>query len=93
MTGQALFDLTHGWPGLMVAYGSVQAPMWAALARGRASLGRWLASPAVGAAVTLGLGAGSGAGGWGRGAFGPHRGGRLAVPAGVVLGDGEAELF
>ena len=58
MTGQALFELTHGWPGLMVAYGSVQAPMWAALARGRATLGRWLASPVVGAAVTLGLGAG-----------------------------------
>jgi hypothetical protein len=58
VTGQALFELTHGWPGILVAYGSVQAPMWAALVRGRATLGRWLASPAVGAAVTLGLGAG-----------------------------------
>ncbi len=58
MPGQGLFELTHGWPGLMVAYGFVQAPMWAALARGRASLGRWLASPVVAAAVTFGLGAG-----------------------------------
>ncbi len=58
MSGQLLFELTHGWPGLTLAYGSVQAPMWAGLARGRAALGRWLASPVLGAAVTAGLGVG-----------------------------------
>ncbi|MHB1871087.1 MAG: type IV secretion system DNA-binding domain-containing protein [Steroidobacteraceae bacterium] len=58
MPGDVLFEMTHGWPGLMVAYGSVQAPMCAALARGRATLGRWLASPALAAGVTAGLGAG-----------------------------------
>ena len=56
MPGDVLLEMTHGWPGLMVAYGSVQAPMCAALARGRATLGRWLASPLLAAGVTAGLG-------------------------------------
>ena len=56
MGGQFVFDLTHGLPGLWMAYGSVQAPMWAALARGRASLGRWLASPVLATLVTAGIG-------------------------------------
>ena len=58
MPGDVLFEMTHGWPGLMVAYGSVQAPMCAGLARGRATLRRWLASPALAVGVTAGLGAG-----------------------------------
>ena len=58
MPGDVLFEMTHGWPGLMVAYGSVQAPMCAGLARGRATLRRWLVSPALAAGVTAGLGAG-----------------------------------
>lgn len=58
MLGQALFELTHGWTGLMSAYGSVQVPMWAAMARRRATLNRWIASPAWAAALTVALGAG-----------------------------------
>jgi hypothetical protein len=46
---QTLLDLTQGLSGLAFAYGSVQAPMWIAMARGRAALDRWLASPLLAA--------------------------------------------
>lgn len=58
MTGPMLDQLTRGWTGLVVAYASVQAPMWAALARGHSTLRRWLSSPALAALVTAGLGVG-----------------------------------
>lgn len=54
-----LEGLMHGWTGLGIAYGSVQGPMWIALARGRTTLGRWLASPALAAALTAGIGVAS----------------------------------
>ena len=57
MSAALLYDLTHGGPGLALSYASVQAPMWAALARGRAAARRWLASPAWAVAVTSALGA------------------------------------
>ena len=56
MGAQAIYGLTHGWAGLGIAYGSVQAPMWVALAQSRATVGRWLASPMLAAAVTAGIG-------------------------------------
>jgi len=56
MGAQAIYSLTHGWTGLGIAYGSVQAPMWVALAQARATVGRWLASPMLAAAVTAGIG-------------------------------------
>jgi hypothetical protein len=53
---QTLTDLTRGLSGLAVAYGSVQAPMWIAMARGRAALDRWLASPLLAAPLLLAAG-------------------------------------
>ena len=55
---QTLLDLTHGLSGLAFAYGSVQAPMWVAMARGRAALERWLASPLLAAPLLLAGGIG-----------------------------------
>ncbi|MBS0379590.1 MAG: type IV secretion system DNA-binding domain-containing protein [Proteobacteria bacterium] len=47
----------HGWSGLMAAYATVEAPLVAALVRGRAPLRQFLAAPLAGAAVTIGAGA------------------------------------
>ncbi len=58
LSAASVFDLTHGWPGLALAYGSVQLPLCAALARGRATLGTWLASPLLAAPVMLAVGLG-----------------------------------
>lgn len=55
---QTLFDLTHGVSGLAFAYGSVQTPMWIAMARGRVALDRWLASPLLAAPLMLAAGIG-----------------------------------
>ncbi|HUA88749.1 MAG TPA: type IV secretion system DNA-binding domain-containing protein [Steroidobacteraceae bacterium] len=68
----------HGWPGLLAAYASVEAPMLAALGAARAPLGRAAAALAAGVPLTvlagtalslagplthaLGLGTGSAAG-------------------------------
>jgi type IV secretory pathway TraG/TraD family ATPase VirD4 len=46
----------HGLPGLLGAYAAVQAPLLAALARSRAPLRQWLASPLVAAPLTAGAG-------------------------------------
>ena len=48
----ALAALTPGWPALALAYSSVQAPMWVAMARGRAALDRWCASPVLAMPLT-----------------------------------------
>ena len=58
VSAAVLSELTHGVPGLLLAYGSVQGPMWVAMARTRAAWGRWLASPALAAALTAGLATG-----------------------------------
>ncbi len=55
MTGA---ELTHGWPGLLTAFATVQAPMLAAMVRGRAQLHRYLISPAVAAPLTVMTGLG-----------------------------------
>ena len=53
---EVMASLTHGWTGLGIAYGSVQAPMWVAMAQSRAAFGRWVASPLLAGAVTVGIG-------------------------------------
>ena len=72
-----LSELTRGAPGLMLAYGSVQGPMWIAMARARAAGERWLVSPALAASVSAALGMALSAAGplW-----------HLIGPAGQVLG-------
>ena len=55
MTGA---ELTHGWPGLLTAFATVQAPMLAAMARSRAQLHRYLIAPAVAAPLTVMTGLG-----------------------------------
>ena len=55
---QTLVDLTHGVSGLAFAYGSVQAPMWIAMSRGRVALDRWLASPLLAGSLLLVAGMG-----------------------------------
>jgi hypothetical protein len=51
--------LTHGWPGLAVAYGSVQAPMLVGMVRARAAFHRLLLSPFVAAPVLVIAGIGT----------------------------------
>jgi type IV secretory pathway TraG/TraD family ATPase VirD4 len=50
-------SLLHGWPGLLSAYLSVEAPMLAAMARARAPLPRLLAAPLTALPVTALAGA------------------------------------
>ncbi len=50
--------LSHGWPALAFAYAAVQVPMFAGLARGRAELRKYLASPILAAPLTAAVGAG-----------------------------------
>jgi Type IV secretion-system coupling protein DNA-binding domain len=44
--------LLQGWPGIVIAYAAVQAPMIAGLARTRANLHQYLLSPIVAAPLT-----------------------------------------
>jgi hypothetical protein len=50
--------LTHGWTGLALAYGSVQAPMLAGLWRARAALRQLMFSPFIAAPLTAAAGIG-----------------------------------
>ncbi len=50
--------LLHGWPGLLSAYGAIQAPMLAGMLRARAPWPRLLVSPVVAAPLTAALGVG-----------------------------------
>ncbi len=47
----------HGWPGLIAAYATVEAPLVAALVRARAPLRQFVAAPFAGAALTVAAGA------------------------------------
>lgn len=49
--GSAAHELLRGWTGLALDYTAVQAPMWVAMARGRAELRAFLASPVVAGAL------------------------------------------
>jgi hypothetical protein len=53
-----LETLAHGWSGIALAYASVQAPMIAGLARGRAELHRYWTSPVLAAPLTAVAGIG-----------------------------------
>lgn len=53
-------SLSHGWLGLFTAYASVQGPMLLAMARGRASPGKYARAPAAAAALTAVTGMGLG---------------------------------
>lgn len=46
-TGSLADGLLRGWSGLALDYAAVQAPMWLAMARGRAQLRAYLASPVL----------------------------------------------
>ncbi len=50
--------LTHGWSGLALSFAAVQAPMWVGLARGRAELHKYFASPVLAAPIALVAGIG-----------------------------------
>ena len=71
------FALAHGLSGIVCAYASVQAPMLAGLARGRAAAHRYLASPLVAAPLT-------GIAGLGMAAAAPMLAGLGIVPHGLV---------
>ena len=49
--GSATHELLRGWSGLALDYTAVQAPMWVAMARGRAELRAFLASPTLAATL------------------------------------------
>jgi hypothetical protein len=49
--GSAAHELLHGWSRLALDYTAVQAPMWVAMARGRADLKAFLASPVLAGVV------------------------------------------
>ena len=46
-TSSIVPELLRGWSGLALDYAAVQAPMWLAMARGRAQLRAFLASPVL----------------------------------------------
>ena len=49
--GSTAHALLRGWSGLALDYTAVQAPMWVAMARGRAELRAFLASPVLAGAL------------------------------------------
>ncbi len=51
-------DALRGWSGLGLDFAAVQAPMWAAMARGRAQWRAFLASPAVAGTLMVATGIG-----------------------------------
>lgn len=78
----------HGWPGLVSAYVTVQAPMALALIRGHAPLHKVLLSPLVAAPLTLFAGVGVAATSELLSVFGLAAGGMLQV--GTALGSSAA---
>jgi hypothetical protein len=50
--------LTHGWPGLLTSFATVQVPMLTAMVRSRAQRHRYFISPAVAAPLTVMTGLG-----------------------------------
>ncbi|HEY1889142.1 MAG TPA: type IV secretion system DNA-binding domain-containing protein [Steroidobacteraceae bacterium] len=51
-------EALHGWSGLALDFAAVQAPMWVAMARGRAQLRAFLASPVLAGTLTIATGIG-----------------------------------
>jgi hypothetical protein len=56
--GSATRELLQGWSGLTLDFAVVQGPMWVAMARGRAPLRAYLASPVWAGALTIAMGIG-----------------------------------
>ncbi len=56
--GSAAHGLLQGWSGLALDFAAVQGPMWVAMARGRAQLRAFLASPVVAGTLTIATGIG-----------------------------------
>ena len=56
--GSAVHELLRGWSGVALDYATVQAPMWLAMARRRAGLGAFLASPVAAGALMVATGIG-----------------------------------
>ena len=57
MDAALLLQVTRGWPALAWSYGTVQVPMWAAMARAHAPIDRWKASPVLAPGLMLAVGA------------------------------------
>jgi hypothetical protein len=56
--GSGAHELLRGWSGLALDYTAVQAPMWVAMARGRAQLRTFLASPILAGTLMVATGIG-----------------------------------
>jgi hypothetical protein len=56
--GSATRELLHGWSGLALDFAAVQGPMWVAMARGRARLRAFMASPVLAGTLTIATGIG-----------------------------------
>ena len=56
--GSAAHELLRGWSGLALDFATVQAPMWLAMARGRAQWRAFLASPVVAGTLMIATGIG-----------------------------------
>jgi hypothetical protein len=56
--GATVHEALRGWSGLALDFTAVQAPMWAAMARGRAEWRAFVASPAVAGALMVATGVG-----------------------------------
>ncbi|MGH8298142.1 MAG: type IV secretion system DNA-binding domain-containing protein [Steroidobacteraceae bacterium] len=56
--GSAAHELLRGWSGLALDYTAVQAPMWVAMARGRAQARAFLASPVFAGTLMVATGIG-----------------------------------
>ncbi|MGH8169806.1 MAG: type IV secretion system DNA-binding domain-containing protein [Steroidobacteraceae bacterium] len=90
-------ELLRGWSGLALDYLAVQAPMWVAMARGRAEWRAFRASPTLAGGLMLATAIGMSlaspllhdmhiaSGGWMEYAVGAGIGGLLGYGAGVVL--------
>ncbi len=56
--GSATHELLRGWTGLALDFAAVQGPMWVAMARGRATLRAFLASPVLAGTLMVATGIG-----------------------------------
>ena len=56
--GSVAHEFLRGWPGLALDYATVQAPMWVAMAKRRASLRAFVASPVVAGTLMAATGIG-----------------------------------
>jgi hypothetical protein len=103
--GSAARELLRGWSGLALDFAVVQGPMWVAMARGRAQLRAFLASPVLAGTLMVAMGIGMAVaspllhamhvagGGLMEFAIGGSSGGFLGYQAGRVLARRDAHSF